>query len=61
MNVKLHVEARAQHVGAEEIFRTRFFDCVFEDFRAFGKFASDVNVSGMTLRAKQLINMPSIS
>ena len=47
MDVNLHVEAGAENIFPEKIFRARFFDGAFEDFRAFGKFAADVDVGGV--------------
>ena len=44
MDVDLDVEAGAENVFAEEILRARFFDRAFQDLRAFGKFAADVDV-----------------
>src|ERR1700730_5786847 len=44
MNVNIDIEPRAENVFAEKLVRARFFDRVFENLRAVGKFASDVDV-----------------
>jgi hypothetical protein len=51
-NVNLDVKAEAEHALAEEIVRARFFDGVFENPGALGKFAADVNVGGVNVEGE---------
>src|SRR6185295_11583128 len=44
MNVNLNIESRTENIFPDKIFRTRFFDCAFEDFRAVGEFASYIYI-----------------
>jgi len=44
MDVNFQVVAGAENVFAEEIFRAGFLQRVVQDFRAFGHFATDINV-----------------
>ena len=44
MDVNFNIEAGAENIASKEIMFARLFDGAFEDFRAFRKFASYVNV-----------------
>src|SRR5437762_112256 len=44
MDVNFNIEAGAENIASKEIMFARLFDGAFEDFRAFRKFASCVNV-----------------
>ena len=44
MDVNLYIESGAENVTPKEIVLARFFDGTFEDFRAFWKLTSYVNV-----------------
>ncbi len=44
MDVNLDVESGAENVTSKEIVLARFFDGAFEDFRAFRKLTSDIDV-----------------
>ena len=52
MDVNFDIESRSENVTPKEIVFACFFNCAFEDFRAFPKFASYVNIGGARIQCE---------
>src|SRR6266404_6941425 len=44
MNINLHIKPCAEDILSQKLVFSRFFNGTFEDLRAFGEFASDIDV-----------------
>ena len=52
MKKNFNIEARAEHVFADEIVSACFFDRTFESLRALGEFAANIDISGVHVKGE---------